>query len=71
MERADVEEWIDKKKRMAAMGESWVGDGTYVETHPEKLHFYGATTHLFLKNPDKPYGNTTHSHVVCKSRNGL
>ncbi|KAK6642648.1 hypothetical protein RUM43_004150 [Polyplax serrata] len=58
MDRADVMEWINKKKRMADQNLSWVGDGTYLETHPEMLHFYGNTTHLFLKNPDKPYGNS-------------
>lgn len=71
MERSDVMEWINKKKRMRATNQSWVGDGSYVETHPEMLHFYGNTTHLFLKNPDNPFGNTPKPPTFYKPRNGL
>lgn len=71
MDRSDVEQWVEKKKRMAERNESWVGDGTYVETHPNALHFYGLTTHLFLKNPNKPYGNSPRLPPACGPRNGL
>lgn len=71
MERSDVMEWVNKKKRMSKMRRPWVGDGNYLETHPEMLHFYGNTTHLFTKNPNKPYGDLPEPIPVCKPRNGL